>query len=251
VKSACFLDCHFSQFCGDRRGATLKYVPRKDSLPDSTSELRIRTYGRRVAGALTILSILSFLAGCDGFFVDPVLTGMAVGPSAAIQTGNTVQMSAVGTYNDGSQKNLDSGVFWSSDPPTVAVVNASGLVRGIAPGKAIITGAHGTTSGSATITVTLGGLTSIQVTTIDGLSSITYGTTEQFVATGSANGQQIDITDSVTWSTNPRSIANVSIASNTGLMTTTSGPVTTDQFIVVALDPATGLAGQMNFAVHP
>jgi hypothetical protein len=120
-----------------------------------------------------------------------------------------------------------------------------------APGKAVITGAHETQSAGATITVTLGGLTSIQVTTVDGLSSVTYGSTEQFMATGTANGQQIDITDSVTWSTNPRSVSNVSIASNTGLMTTTSGPLTTDQFVVVALDPTSGISGQMNFAAHP
>lgn len=227
-------------------------MPHKDSSPNFVDQdsTRRREYGRRVARVLTILSLLSYLAGCDGFFVDPVLTGMVVGPSAAIQSGTTIQMSAVGTYDDGSQKNLDSGVHWSSDTATVAIVSASGLVKGIAPGKAVITGAHGTASGSATVTVTLGGLTSIQVTSIDGLSSIIYGSTEQFVATASANGQQIDITDSVTWSTNPRSIPNVSI-SNTGLLTTTSGPLTTDQFVVVALDPATGIAGQMNFAVHP
>ena len=67
----------------------------------------------------------------------------------------------------------------------------------------------------------------------------------------SANGQQIDITDSVTWSTNPGSIPNVSIAPSTGLLTTTSGPTTTDQFVVVALDPTNGVSGQMNFVVRP
>jgi hypothetical protein len=86
---------------------------------------------------------------------------------------------------------------------------------------------------------------------MDGLNSITYGSSEQFVATASANGQQIDITDSVTWSTNPGSIPSVSIAPTTGLLTTTSGPTTSAKFIVVALDPTSGISGQMNFVVHP
>jgi hypothetical protein len=52
---------------------------------------------------------------------------------------------------------------------------------------------------------TVSGLTSIQVSTADGLTSIPYGGTEQFVATGRANGEQIDITNSVLWSTSPGS----------------------------------------------
>ena len=176
---------------------------------------------------------------------------MTVGPTATIQTGTTLQMSAVGTFDDGSQKSLDSGVFWSSNTPTVAIVNSSGLVTAIAPGQAMISGAHGTVTGSATLTVTLGGITSIQVTSSDGASSIRFGSSEQFVATATASGQQFDVTNSVTWSTNPRSISDVSIDSSSGLLTTTSGAATTEQFTVVALDPTTGIAGQMNFSVQP
>ena len=203
-----------------------------------------------VVGTLAAIAITAFAIGCD-FFVDPVLTGMSVGPSATLQTGTTLQMNAVGTFNDGSQQHIKSGLFWSTGSPTVAIVDANGLVKAIAPGQAIITGARETVSASATVTVTLGGITSIQVSTADGLSSIRYGNTEQFVATANANGQQIDVTNSVTWSTNPRSIPNVSIAPNSGLLTTTSGPTTSDQFVVVALDPTTGVFGQMNFMVHP
>src|SRR5436309_1222819 len=103
----------------------------------------------RVGGLILVAAIFGMAMSCNGFFVSPVLTGIAVGPSATIQTGNTVQMSAVGTYDDGSQKELDSGLFWSSDTPAVAVVSSSGLVKGLAPGKALITGAHKTVSAAA------------------------------------------------------------------------------------------------------
>jgi hypothetical protein len=207
--------------------------------------------GWRILTAVTAVVILIVADGCHGFFVDPVLTGMTVGPPASLQTGTTVQMSAVGTYNDGSVKNLDSGVYWSSATPAIASVNTSGVVKGLGPGQAIISGSSETVTGSATVTVTLGGLTSIKVTTADGLSSIPYGSAEQFVATGMAGGQEFDITNSVTWSTNPASVDNVSISSTSGLLISTSGPSSAVQFLVIATDPTTGISGQMNFNVHP
>jgi len=206
---------------------------------------------RWMAAALSIPLILGLTLGCEGFFVDPVLTGLAVGPAATIQTGNTMQMSAVGTYDDGSQKTLSSGVFWSSGADSVATISKSGVVTGVGPGQATITGASGTVVGSATITVTIGGLTSIKVTSQDGLTNIAYGSSEQFVATGTANGQQIDITNSVTWSTNPSRIPSVSIDSRSGLLTTTSGPATAVQFEVIATDPTTGISDSLNFIVTP
>lgn len=219
---------------------------------DRTSGNTAQTLGsvQKLMAALAVVMLVMIGPGCEGFFVDPVLTGLTVGPSAAVQTGGSVQMSAVGVYNDGSQKKL-SGVYWSSNAPTVAAVSASGLVSGAEPGQVTITGAKETASGTATITVTIGGLTSIRVTSQDGVTSIAYGETEQFIATGTANGKTIDITNSVTWSTSPSSIQSVSMASTTGMLITLSGPTTAAQFLVVATDPTTGVAGQMTFIVHP
>jgi trimeric autotransporter adhesin len=205
---------------------------------------------KTVGTSITLLAIVLGL-GCEGFFVDPVLTGITVGPGVTIQTGTTVQMSAVGTFNDGSQKRLSSNVFWSSASPNIATVSSSGIVNGVAPGQSQITGSSETVSGSATVTVTIGGLTSIQVTAKDGLTNITYGRSEQFIATGTANGHQIDITNSVSWSTNPSSIPSVSIDSNTGLLTTTSGPTDVVQFEVIATDQSTGISDALNFTVRP
>jgi Big-like domain-containing protein len=206
----------------------------------------------KLAVAFAALLILALGLGCSGFFVDPVLTSMTVGPAAVIQTGGTIQMTAVGTYNDGSQKRLTSGVYWGSGTPNIATVNSSsGIVTGIGPGQALITAAKDTMTASATVTVTIGGLTAIHVTTQDGLTNIAYGTTEQFVATGTANGVPVTITDSVIWSTSPSSIPNVSIASTTGLLTTTSGGTNIVQFDVIATDPPTGLTDRMTFTVHP
>ena len=179
-----------------------------------------------------------------------MLTGITVGPATTIQTGTTLQMTAVGSYNDGSQKKLSSKVYWSSATLKVATVDGNGVVTGVGPGQSMITAAFETVTGSPTMTVIVGNLASIQVTSQDGLDSIVYGSSEQFVATGTANGQQLNLTNSVSWSTNPAVIPNVSIDSKSGLLTTTSGLTTLVQFDVVATDPTTGISGSMRFTVH-
>jgi len=200
--------------------------------------------------AFATLLMVAFAAGCRGFFVNPTLTGITVGPTATIQQGKTVQMSATGNFDDGTTKALGKGVFWSSATQSVATVDSTtGIVTGVSPGTSVITGALGSVSGTATITVTLANITAIMVTSTD--SSVQYGTPEQFKATATANGQQVDVTNSVTWTTNPSPITDVSIDSTTGLLTTTSGPTTPVTFLVIATDPASGISGQESFTVHP
>jgi hypothetical protein len=199
--------------------------------------------------ALATLFLLALAIGCTGFFVNPTLTGVTVGPTATIQQGKTVQMTATGTFNDGSTKTITSGVFWSSGTTTVATVSSAGLVTGVGPGTSSITGSSGTFSGSATITVAVSGITKITVTSP--LTNIRYGATNQFDAMATTGSGTFDVTNSVTWSTNPTSITNVSIDPTTGLLSTTSpgtGPVT---FQVIATDPTTGIFGSISFTVTP
>lgn len=204
----------------------------------------------QILAASATLLLFAVGVACNGFFVDPVLTSVTVGPTATIQTTETVQMSAVGTFNDGSTSSLTSGVSWSTASPDVASVTKSGLVTGVGQGSSIITAASGTQTGTATITVTIGGITSIKVTTSDGKTSIPFGSTEQFVATATANGKQVDVTNSVTWTTNPITITGVSIDPTSGFLTTTSGAGGTAQtFQVVATDPTTNISGFLNFSV--
>jgi hypothetical protein len=153
--------------------------------------------------------------GCSGFFVDPTLTGITVGPQATINEGTTVQMSVVGTYNDGSQKPVTSGIFWSTDTPTIATVTTAGLVSGISPGTATITAAAGTVNGSATVNVTITGLTAIQVTPLT--LTVNAPFTQQYKATGTVNGAPQDLTDIVTWSTSDTT--GLVDIDNTGLVT--------------------------------
>jgi hypothetical protein len=189
----------------------------------------------QLLATLTTLFLLAFGVGCKGFFVNPTLTGITVGPTASIQQTQTIQQSVTGTYDDGTTKNLtsSSGVVWSiadSSGTDVATISPSGLVTGVSPGTATVTGAVGTLTGTSTITVTLSNLVSIQVTPT-GPIDISNGTSQQFNAF--ANGGTENISTSVTWVLG--GTAQGTSIDETGLLTTTTGDLGT--VTIQAVDP--------------
>lgn len=123
---------------------------------------------RPISSAFLLLALVLAAASCDGFFVDPTLTSVSVGPQhLSMSLNEQWQMTATGTYNDGSQKTLTSGVTWSSaDPAVVSVGQTSGTVIGLTVGSATISASSGSCSacsGSTIVTVTLQGVSSIAV----------------------------------------------------------------------------------------
>jgi hypothetical protein len=146
------------------------------------------------------LLLFAVIVGCNGFFVDPVLTSISVGPTATINQGNTVQESAIGTYNDGSTKTLGSGVQWSSSADTTASVSTTGLVMGNSPGSATITAAFQATSGTSSITVNLGNVTALKITPPSNTISTNGGTAQFFAyATVTGSSSQVDVSETATW----------------------------------------------------
>src|SRR4029077_16387879 len=114
----------------------------------------------RLAGVFAVLAMFAFSLGCRGFFVNPTLTTVTVGPTGFnLPVGSTQQMTATGTYNDGSTKTLTSGGVWASSDDTRAKVSSSGQVTGIAAGTSTITAQSGTITGTASITVSLTNVT--------------------------------------------------------------------------------------------
>jgi hypothetical protein len=180
----------------------------------------------RLFGSLAVLFTLALAASCTGFFVNPTLTSVSVGPqNLSLTINQTFQMTATGTYSDGSQKTLNKNVTWSSsDASTVSVGQTSGQVTGLKTGSATISASSGgcsSCSGTTTVTVALQGVTSITIQ--PGSQSVTVGGTPVFFH-ALANGS-IDITDptggttwTVTDSTNTDQTANftLSFVSGTG-----------------------------------
>lgn len=171
----------------------------------------------RLMGAVAALATLALAISCRGFFVNPTLTGVSVGPQGlTLNLNQTWQMGATGTYSDGSQKTLTSGVAWSSsDGNTVSVGQTSGIVTGLQTGSATITASSGSCSacsGSTSVSVVLTGVNSITVSPSSQSASIN-GTAVYFTATAVPGG---DITQVATWnivdSTNTNRNASFSIS---------------------------------------
>jgi len=83
-------------------------------------------------------------------------------PPTTIKVGQMVQITATGTYSDGSTANITSQVVWSSTTPTIAKVDTTGKVTGESPGTATISATlNGVTQ---TFTVAVGAPTPIGIT---------------------------------------------------------------------------------------
>ena len=107
------------------------------------------------AGKATITARAGNRAASVSVTVSPTPVGsVSVSPAqASIPAGTTIQLTA--EVKDAGGKVLDGRpVTWSSSDTDIATVSASGLVTGVAPGKATITAASDGKSGSAQVTIT-------------------------------------------------------------------------------------------------
>jgi trimeric autotransporter adhesin len=161
----------------------------------------------QVVATLAVLLLFGLSVGCNGFFVDPTLTSIAVSPtSPAVTVGKTIQLSAFGTYDDGSRKSITSGVDWSSGTPTVASIDSkTGIATGVTAGSTTITASSQGLSGSASMTVLPSSVTSITI--IPTAPSIRQGGTQQFTATAQDG---TDITNIVGWTSSDTTQVTIS-----------------------------------------
>ncbi len=199
----------------------------------------------QLIAAFATLFTLVLCVGCHGFFTNPTLTSLAVGPEATINQGTQLQMTAVGTYNDGTQETVTSGLNWSSSASNIASINSGGLVTGVSPGDATISASAQAVTGTASITVTITGLTAIQVTPLTWSQNNTNPI--QYTATGTVNGKQEDLTDIVTWTTSD-TLGLVEISS-TGLATITSQPTQQDVVTITATEGT--VTGNATLTLNP
>lgn len=87
--------------------------------------------------------------------VVPTLVSIKVSPDpTTVNVGETIQLTAIGTYSDNSTSDLTSNATWASSDDTVATVNASGLVTGVAIDDPVtITATDNTITGTTTVQV--------------------------------------------------------------------------------------------------
>jgi trimeric autotransporter adhesin len=192
----------------------------------------------RVVLTAGIAVLLCLAWGCSGFFINPSLSSIFVSPaSSTVAVNNTVQLTATGTYSDGTQKTIQGdSVSWSSSDPTVATITSpGGLVRGVASGTASITVSAQGITGTATVSVSPQNVTTLSITTTQG--STTPQTTAtisgvpgtlQFYAYANLSASQ-DVTTAVTWSSSNHTVATIGsgASGSAGLLSATTTGTTT------------------------
>jgi 6-phosphogluconolactonase (cycloisomerase 2 family)/urocanate hydratase len=183
-------------------------------------------------GTTTIGASVNGVSASTGLTVTPAtLVSIAVTPtSPSIPNGTTEQFTATGTYSDGTTQNLTQAVSWTSSSTNTASVSSArgsnGLATAAAQGSTTITATLGSISGSTPLTVTAATLVSISVTPPN--TSIANGTSTSFTATGTySDGTTQNLTGSVTWSSSSTSVANISNASGSNGLATSTGQGTT------------------------
>jgi Bacterial Ig-like domain (group 2) len=180
----------------------------------------------RLIGAFAALAVLALAVGCKGFFQNPVLSSLAIGPAnPTIETGstdNTVQMTVTGTNNDGSEAENPS-VSWSITPDSVATISSSGLVTSVSLGTATVTATanqNASVTATAGVTVTVGCIESIKLDPTSFTLSNGGTTSQQINATATTCNGPFDLTSTATWTSSNTSIATVSAGLVTPVGTT-------------------------------
>jgi uncharacterized protein YjdB len=81
--------------------------------------------------ASATLAVNNASVGLTSITLSPLVSTLAVH--------TTQQLTATGTYSDGSSRDLTSNVTWSSSSTAAATVDLNGLVSGVAAGTTSIT----------------------------------------------------------------------------------------------------------------
>ncbi len=85
----------------------------------------------------------------------PTLVSVAITPAnPSLTTLASQQMTATGTYTDGSMQNLTPSALWISSAPNFATISPSGSVTAVSAGSATLTATVGSVNGSTAVTVT-------------------------------------------------------------------------------------------------
>jgi uncharacterized protein YjdB len=170
-------------------------------------------------GAATITATSGGVTGSVTVAVLPALVSIAVtaaNPSLAV--GQTLQLTAMGTYSDGSSRSLTSTATWSSSNLAAATV-AAGVASGVAVGPATITAAANGMTGSVSLNVipAAAGLVSIAVTPSN--PSLKAGQTQQLMAVGTySDGTSNNLTATATWASSATAVATVNAGLATGVV---------------------------------
>jgi hypothetical protein len=176
-----------------------------------------------VADSASTIPQTASLTGTGGL---PGLTSISVTPlNPTLFEGTQQQITATGSFANGSTLNITNLVSWSSSVPTFVQVSSTGLAQALAPGEAIILATYQKDAVPTVIKVLAPAVTTIVVT--PGKPTQPVGAYQQFAAIlHYSNGTTNDSTSAVSWSSSSTGVATVS---SSGLASAASPGSTTIQ----------------------
>jgi 6-phosphogluconolactonase (cycloisomerase 2 family) len=176
---------------------------------------------RSCASFVLLLCLLLASFGCGGgnstSASNPGVTLNAITVTASVQSpplGTTAQLSAAGSFSNGTTQNLTSSVTWSSSAQNVATVSNAGVITTVAQGTTTITATYNGTSSTFSLTVSAPALVSLAISPLN--PSVAVNTTQQFTATGTYTDHSTQVVSGVTWTSSAPAVATISAS---GLLT--------------------------------
>ncbi|MBA4697332.1 MAG: Ig-like domain-containing protein [Legionella sp.] len=167
-------------------------------------------------------------------------------PVSSVAKGNTLQLTARGTYSDSSVRDISSLVTWLPSSTSFLNINTVGLVTGTNIGSGTTVNAklgsvEVATVNQPTINVTAPVLKSIKIIP-SSVTNLAVGDNTQLQAEGTYSDQSTAyITTSVTWSTGNTNIARISNTSGTqGVLTATGVDPTPNTSMAATLGSISG-----------
>ena len=184
----------------------------------------------------------------------PTLISIAITPTTlSISAGLTQQLTATGTWSDGSTKNLTNAVTWLSSDQSVATVSNSGLITVKAIGSVTFTATStsnatatsAAVSGSMSVTVTKPVLASIAISPSPATVMVGAPSPLQLTATGIyTDGSTQDLTSQVSWTAVNPVVASVDTSGQASplqagytAVTATSGTISANTSFTVLATP--------------
>jgi hypothetical protein len=171
------------------------------------------TRGRLTANAPGTATISAVFDGVTGSTVATVsaasLTALALTPPApGAPIGQSVALTATGTFSDGSSQDLTSLAGWnSSDPSRASVVG--GAVTAVAVGSADISATVLGRTATVTFSASAAVLTAVDVNPVT--ATVPVGGTQGFTASGTfSDGSNADVTALATWTSGDLQVASTS-----------------------------------------
>lgn len=200
-------------------------------------------------GMTTITAeLLSFSASSIVNVTAPQLESIRVTPEdPSVPLGLTQVFSAIGYFSDGTAQDISKLAAWTSSDSNVAELNPrlAGSAMTVTSGVTSIVASFQGISSSSELTVVAPSLISISITPVQ--ISLPRNLDFNYQAFGNySNSIEVDITESVTWSSLDASIATISNGiGSEGRTHTLSGGTT----VITAEDPTTGFTANADLEV--